>query len=103
MLLFYRGKRGTGSDGNEKVHHIPQSSSITEASPSDCLVSYPEHLLGGALTSQQRFSRCILQILAELGQNCNHLIINELPKLTNECLLMQLIFFCLHLDELALN
>ena len=30
---------GLGSDGNEGVFHIPQSSSITEALPSDCLVS----------------------------------------------------------------
>ena len=33
---------GPGSDGNEGVLHIPQSSGITETSPSDCLVSYPE-------------------------------------------------------------
>ena len=31
-----------GSNGIEEVLHIPQSSSITEASPSDCLASYPE-------------------------------------------------------------
>ena len=31
---------GPGSSGNEGVHHILQSSSITEASPSD-----PEHSL----------------------------------------------------------
>ena len=36
---------GVGSDVNEKVFCNPQSSSITEASPSDCLVSYPGHLL----------------------------------------------------------
>ena len=36
---------GPGSNGNERVLHIPQSSSITEASPSYCLVSYPEHSL----------------------------------------------------------
>ena len=40
---------GPGSNGNEGVLHIPQSSSTTEASPSDCLVSYPGHLLGGVL------------------------------------------------------
>ena len=37
---------GPGSDGNKGVIHIPQNSIITEASPSDCLVSYPEHSLG---------------------------------------------------------
>ena len=35
------GQSGPGSDGNEGVLRIPQSSSITEASPSDYLVSYP--------------------------------------------------------------
>ena len=39
---------------------IPQSSSITGASPSDILVSYPGLSLG-SLTSLQRCSRCILQ------------------------------------------
>ena len=33
------GQNGSGSDGNEEVLHIPQSSSITGTSPSDCLVS----------------------------------------------------------------
>ena len=35
------GQSGAGSDGNEKVLHISQSSSITGISPSDCLESYP--------------------------------------------------------------
>ena len=34
-----------GSDGNEGVIHIHQSSSITGTSPSDGLVSYPGHSL----------------------------------------------------------
>ena len=33
---------GSGSTGNEGVLRIPQSSNITEASPSDYLVLYPE-------------------------------------------------------------
>ena len=41
------GHSGPGSDGNEGVLHIPQSSSITGASPSDCFVSYPGHTLEG--------------------------------------------------------
>ena len=36
---------GPGSDGSEGVLHITQSSSITEASSSDCLVWYPGHSL----------------------------------------------------------
>ena len=45
------GQSGTGSDGNEGVLHIPQSSSITGTSPSDCFAIYPEHsFAGGGLT-----------------------------------------------------
>ena len=35
----------SGSDGNKELLHIPQSSSITGVSPSDCLVLYLGHLL----------------------------------------------------------
>ena len=38
------GQSGPGSDGNEEVLCIPQSTSITGASPSDCLESYPGDL-----------------------------------------------------------
>ena len=41
------GQSGPGSDGNEGVLRTSQSSSITRASPSDCLVSYGGHLLVG--------------------------------------------------------
>ena len=40
---------GPGSDGNEGVLRIPQSSSTAGTSPSDFLVSYPGHSLGGVL------------------------------------------------------
>ena len=40
---------GPGSNGNEEMLCIPQSSSITETSSSDCLVSYPGNSLGRAL------------------------------------------------------
>ena len=43
-------QNGPGSDGNEEVLHIPQSSSITEVSTSDFLVSYPGHSFGEVLT-----------------------------------------------------
>ena len=39
------GQSGPGSDGNEGVLHIAPSSSLTGASPSDCLMSYPERSL----------------------------------------------------------
>ena len=34
-------QNGSESNSDKAVLHIPQSSSITGASPSDCLVSYP--------------------------------------------------------------
>ena len=40
------GQSEPGTDGNEGVLHILQSSSITGHSLSDCLVSYAEHSLG---------------------------------------------------------
>ena len=40
------GQNELGSDGNKGKLCIPQSSRITEDSPSDCLVSYPGHLSG---------------------------------------------------------
>ena len=40
------GQSGPGSEGNKGVFHIPQSSSITGASPLDRLVSYPGYWLG---------------------------------------------------------
>ena len=54
------GQSWPGRDDDEGVFHIPQSSSITGTSPSDCLVSYPGHLLGEGLTLMQRCSWCIL-------------------------------------------
>ena len=45
-----------GSDGNEGVLCIPQSSSITGTSPSDCLVLYSEHLLGEFYPSTEKQS-----------------------------------------------
>ena len=39
------GQSGSGKNGNEGVLHIPQSSSITGALASDCLLSYAGHSL----------------------------------------------------------
>ena len=42
------------SNGNEEVFHIPKSSSITRASPSDCLKSYQDtQLLRGSYSSAE--------------------------------------------------
>ena len=43
------GQSGLGSEGNEGVLHIPQISKAG-ASPSDGLMSYPGHSLGGVLS-----------------------------------------------------
>ena len=44
---------GPGSNGNEEVLRIPQGPNITRTSPSDCLVSYPGHSLGGSYPSAE--------------------------------------------------
>ena len=41
------GQSGPGSNDNEGVLRIPQSSSIAGTSPSDCFVSYSRHSFGG--------------------------------------------------------
>ena len=49
LVATIPGQSGPGSNGNEGVLHISQSPSITGASLSYCLVSFPGHLLGGVL------------------------------------------------------
>ena len=48
---------GFGVDAIEGVLHIPQSSSITGASPSDCLASYLEHSLRESYPSAEMQKR----------------------------------------------
>ena len=43
------GQRRPGSNDNEGVLRILQSPGITGTSPSDCLVSYRGHILGGGV------------------------------------------------------
>ena len=45
---------GSGSNSNKGVFHIPQSSSITGTSPSNCLVSYPGHSFGESYPSAEK-------------------------------------------------
>ena len=47
------GQSGPGSDGSKGVLLIPQSSSITVASPSVCFVSYAGHSLGESYSSAE--------------------------------------------------
>ena len=74
------GQSGPGSNGNEEVLCISQSSSITGASPADCLVSYLEHSVVGSLISQQRYSQFIQQPLplANWVIICLYIYINNL-------------------------
>ena len=55
------GQSRPGSDANERVPRIPRNSNIAGTSPSDFLVSYTGHSMGGGLTPLQRSSQCILQ------------------------------------------
>ena len=76
------GQSGPGSNGNKGVLRIPQSSSITGTSPSDCLVSYPDTHWGG-LTPLQRGSQHILQP-QPTGRGCLYQRI-MIYLLNNEC------------------
>ena len=63
------GQSGPGSDDNKGVLHIPQSSSITGTSPSDCLVSYSRHSLGGGVLPLCRGAVSIFYSPSRLGKH----------------------------------
>ena len=42
IRCYNPNQRGPGNNGKERVLHILQSSSVTGASPSDCLISYQD-------------------------------------------------------------
>ena len=52
------GQSGSGSDGNERVFCIPQSSTINGTSASDCLVSYPKHIESVLLLRRDAVNLC---------------------------------------------
>ena len=65
------GQSRPGSDGNEGVLHIPESSSITGTSASDCLVSYPGHSLGrGQSYPLRREAVSVLYSPSWMGRVC---------------------------------
>ncbi len=66
-FLFQTIQSEPGTDYNEGMFCIPQISCIIGISPSDCLVTYPGHLLEGFFSPLQRCSRCIL-LLQPTGQ-----------------------------------
>ena len=53
------GQSGLGSDGNDGVHCIPQSSRITGTLTSDCLMSYSEYSCGGGVLHLRRNAVCV--------------------------------------------
>ena len=61
------GQSGPGSNGNEGVLRITQSSSITGTSPSDCFVSYPGLSLEGILPLF-RFTVGVFYCPSQLGK-----------------------------------
>ena len=66
------GKNRPGSDGNKEVLHIPQSSSITRASPSDCFVSFRGHWLWEYYPSaevQSVYSAALADWVTRLGDS----------------------------------
>ena len=60
IKCYYCGPEWTREQWLWRVLWMPQISSITETSPSDCLVSYLWHSVGEGLTPPQRWSRCMV-------------------------------------------
>ena len=69
------GQSGLVSDGNGGLLRIPQSPSITGASPSDCLVLYLGHSLGKSYHSADmtRSSQVGLILIAESGLKVSYI------------------------------
>ena len=62
---------GPGSNGNEGVPCIPQSSSITGTSPLDCLVSYPlVCVCGGGVLPPCREAVSVFYSFSRPGKFC---------------------------------
>ena len=75
--LFYHSRsEWHGSDDNVEVLHIPQSSK-TRASPSDCLMPYPGHLLGDSYHSAE------MQLLYSTTPADCAMSWSEIPKVEN--------------------
>ena len=62
------GQSGPGSNSNERVIHIPQSSSITGALPSDFWVSYLGHSLGERVLPLCREAVSVFYCPSQLGK-----------------------------------
>ena len=76
------GQNGLGRNGNKGVLHISQSSSITGAFESYCLMSYSGHSLQwGRQIPLQRCSQCIL--LPQLNGLVNSMIFQPFESVSN--------------------
>ena len=92
------GQSAPGSDGNEGVFGIPQSSSLTRTLPSDCLGSYLGHSFRGSYPSTEE--SVYSTDLADMATNrtVNHLILSEflstllLKKFALSCRLGKMVF-----------
>ena len=82
-MLLLRARVDLGAMAMKEVLCIPQSSSIARTSPSDCLVSYPGHSLGGVL-SLGREALGVFYSPSRLGKSLvrrpNIAIINKIKK-----------------------
>ena len=66
---------GPWSDGKEEVLRSPQSSSITGASPSDCLMSYPGHSLGRGSYPSAEMQSVYSTTPANWTAECMHIMV----------------------------
>ena len=71
------GQIGPGSDSNEGILQITQSSSITGASPSDCYVLNPGHSLGKSYHTAEMQSVYSTAPTDSLRSYQGHSIINK--------------------------
>ena len=74
------GQSRLGSDGNEGILPVPQSSIITESSPKNCLVTYPGHSLGWPYPSAEKQ----LTVRPHRGDRCK--FFDGQPKLVCPCI-----------------
>ena len=96
------GQSGPVSNGTEGVVHIPQSSSITGASPSDCLELY----LGHSLVGRESYSSADIQLVFSTAQAiwAGNMIILLNKQWNKQTVIFQTIQFSLcHLFSLNLN
>ena len=78
------GQSRPGSDGNKGVLRIPQSSSVTGTSPSDCLVSYPGDSLRASDPSAEMYRVFNTPSRQSNWDLCKRLKFDDIIKFTNQ-------------------